>query len=55
MIGLKETSFNLYYRDGHEIAVTYYRAGYAPEDYPSEKASEEIYLYGCYNVLMDIQ
>ncbi|KAI7877917.1 glutathione synthase [Lichtheimia hyalospora FSU 10163] len=23
--------------DGHEIAVTYYRAGYAPEDYPSEK------------------
>ncbi|SAL99036.1 hypothetical protein [Absidia glauca] len=23
--------------DGHEIAVTYFRAGYGPEDYPSEK------------------
>ncbi|KAI8335375.1 glutathione synthetase [Chlamydoabsidia padenii] len=26
--------------DGHEIAVTYFRAGYGPEDYPSEKEWE---------------
>jgi hypothetical protein len=28
-------------RDGHEIAVTYFRAGYGPEDYPSEKVKRE--------------
>ena len=26
-----------FYRDGNEIAVTYFRAGYTPNDYYSEK------------------
>jgi glutathione synthetase len=25
------------YSDGYEVAVTYFRAGYGPEDYPTEK------------------
>jgi glutathione synthase len=31
--------------DGYEVAVTYFRAGYGPEDYPTEKASECMSLY----------
>ncbi|KAG1137260.1 hypothetical protein G6F37_010283 [Rhizopus arrhizus] len=30
--------------DGYEVAVTYFRAGYGPEDYPTEKASECILM-----------
>jgi glutathione synthase len=27
----------LFYSDGYEVAVTYFRAGYGPEDYPTQK------------------
>ena len=27
----------MFYRDGQEVAVTYFRAGYSPNDYPSDK------------------
>jgi len=30
---------NLYCRGGQEISVVYFRAGYAPTDYPSEAVS----------------
>ncbi|KAL0075944.1 glutathione synthetase [Phycomyces blakesleeanus] len=29
--------------DGHEIAVTYFRAGYGPEDYPTQKRYVDVY------------
>ncbi len=28
------------YRGDIEIAIVYYRAGYTPEDYPTQKASQ---------------
>ena len=31
------------FRDGKEIAVAYYRAGYTPEDYYSKKVYDEIF------------
>jgi Eukaryotic glutathione synthase len=28
------------FRDGHSVAVVYFRAGYTPNDYPSEKVTK---------------
>jgi hypothetical protein len=31
--------FVIFFRDGDEVAVAYYRSGYGPDDFPSEDVS----------------
>lgn len=39
-------------RDDQEIAVTYFRAGYAPEDYPTPKVKEEARGHGVMRAIL---
>lgn len=33
-----------FFRSGEEIAVVYYRAGYSPNDYPSDKVHTYVHV-----------
>ena len=37
--------FFIFDRDGKEVAVTYFRSGYSPDDYPDENVSQTVALW----------
>ena len=39
-------------RDGYEVAVIYFRCGYVPEHYPSQKVSYCVFFMSCFLVYL---